>query len=135
MSELENSFQTVDASCALIADYVSKKMESSTIFDFPNPKSEIPTVLASEYARGLVELWSRMRTAEKQAFFIAIELNVSSGNSQVAAAWATGFLECLGSELDEKRLAVGELLEYLGEKSLFYMNEWNEFNGLMPYSR
>lgn len=135
MSELVDSFKRVDSACGIVAKSVQQDKIQPVVEADPSDNTllEMPTVVAAEYGRGMTMHWQEITVEDKKALFEAIEINVNSKNQAVVGVWATGFLEALCAELDKQKLAINEVLQYVGEESLEYMNAWNEFNGVKPY--
>lgn len=91
--------------------------------------------MAADYAYVLGEVWESMPPIVRKKLLDTVEGNITSDSQIVKDVWATGFLEGLSVEIDKNNIPLDELLDYIGAESLEYMNAWDVFCGLEPYTK
>lgn len=77
-------------------------------------------VLASGYARILIEQWQSIDDREKKTFFSEIERLFCINEEELQTIVATGFLERLSFDILSDKISFSILEPFLGEKSKEY---------------
>ena len=87
------------------------------------------TLEFEDYAHFLAKSFEDLEWSEKRDAFQYIEDCVVSNDDIARDSATTGFLEAIMNSIDNGRMTLDQVRDYIGEKSLAYCIAWDRFNG------
>ncbi|UAY94274.1 hypothetical protein KSL88_09950 [Pectobacterium polaris] len=107
------------------SEYIKNEVSNSIKYWFPD---DPPTVLLfSLVGKALVNQLALLRESDKLIFFQHIEMGITSENTDLATAVATGLVEALVTASDEDESVWEKIENYLHSESKNHALSWRDF--------